>query len=107
MKRQWRNARGYIKSCYGKRIVKSHSILSQVSVNKNVNIGFNTENLFYKHKTNMKGVCDTLCMAMHYFAQSRLFSSFTVVCRSQQKCNMSYTNWKLLDGICNLHLTLQ
>lgn len=66
MKHQWRNAWGYIKSCYGKRIVKSHSILSLVSVNKSANIGFNRENLFYKHKTDMKGVCDTLCMAGHY-----------------------------------------
>jgi hypothetical protein len=41
----------YSKSCYGKRIVGSHSLLSQVSINKSVNKGLNRENLFSKHES--------------------------------------------------------
>jgi len=52
-----------VNRCYSKGIVKSRSILSQVSVNKLVNKCLNRENLFSKHQTDMKGVCDTLCMA--------------------------------------------
>jgi hypothetical protein len=56
MKYYWRTLGDYNKSSSGKRIVKSHTFLSEVSVNKSVNMRLNRENLFSKHKTDVKGV---------------------------------------------------